>query len=153
MRHNNQYIRVTKEFTFDMAHALYGYDGPCKNIHGHTYILQITLIGKVIDAESNPKLGMVIDFTDFKKIVNVHIIEVFDHALVLNASTPHAEIEGLSKTFEKVLYMDYQPTCENLLVDFLNRIHDKFPEYINIHHIRLYETPTSFAEWFLEDNL
>ena len=63
----NQNIRVTKVFTFDMAHALYGYDGPCKNIHGHTYILSVTLKGKVINENNHPKNGMVIDFSDFKK--------------------------------------------------------------------------------------
>ncbi len=149
---NKSTIRVTKKFTFDMAHALYGYDGPCKNIHGHTYILSVTLKGKVINEESNPKNGMVIDFTDFKKIVNDQVISVFDHSLVLNANSPHANLKDLDKNFEKINYVPYQPSCENLLLDFLNKINLKIPENIIVNSIKLEETPTSFAEWFFDDN-
>ena len=149
---NKSTIRVTKKFTFDMAHALYGYDGPCKNIHGHTYILSVTLKGKVINEESNVKNGMVIDFTDFKKIVNDQVISVFDHSLVLNANSPHANLKDLDKNFEKINYVPYQPSCENLLLDFLNKINLKIPENIIVNSIKLEETPTSFAEWFFDDN-
>ncbi len=63
-------IRVTKEFPFEMAHALWNYDGPCRNVHGHSYRLFVTLSGKPpIDVEGNPKNGMVIDFSDLKSIV------------------------------------------------------------------------------------
>ena len=77
-------IRVTKEFNFEMAHALFNYDGPCKNIHGHSYKLAITVKGKPISDTSNIKQGMVIDFSVIKEIVNKVIIEKYDHALVLN---------------------------------------------------------------------
>jgi 6-pyruvoyltetrahydropterin/6-carboxytetrahydropterin synthase len=149
----NQNIRVTKVFTFDMAHALYGYDGPCKNIHGHTYELSVTLKGKIHDQDNHPKDGMVIDFTDFKRIVKNEIIDVFDHALVLNANSAHGHLKGLDEQFEKINYVPYQPSCENLVIDFLQRIENKFPASIQIYHLKLYETPTSYAEWSLEDNL
>ena len=145
-------IRVTKVFTFDMAHALFGYDGPCKNIHGHTYKLSVTLIGSPIQENSNPKEGMVIDFTDFKKIVKDEVIDVFDHTLVLKAHTPHAKIQGLTDNFERVMFTEYQPSCENLLVDMLTRIQLKLPSDITLKNIRLEETPTSYAQWFEEDN-
>lgn len=145
-------IRVTKVFTFDMAHALFGYDGPCKNIHGHTYRLSVTLIGSPIQGTNNPKEGMVIDFTDFKKIVKDEVIDVFDHTLVLKANTPHAKIQGLTDNFERVMFTEYQPSCENLLVDMLTRIQLKLPSDITLKNIRLEETPTSYAEWFEEDN-
>jgi len=60
-------IRITKEFKFEMAHALKGYDGPCKNIHGHSYELMVTILGYPVVDESSPKLGMVMDFGDLKK--------------------------------------------------------------------------------------
>ncbi len=148
----NQFIRVTKKFTFDMAHALYGYDGPCKNIHGHTYVLYVTLKGKALEDENHPKNGMVIDFTDFKKIVNEQVISIFDHSLVLNLNSPHAQLKELNANFEKINYVPYQPSCENLLIDFLNRINLKLPSNIIVNSLKLEETPTSFAEWFLEDN-
>lgn len=149
---NQQNIRVTKKFTFDMAHALYGYDGPCKNIHGHTYKLSVTLIGKVINDNTNPKNGMVIDFTDFKKVVKENVIDVFDHSLVLNLNSPHAHLNDLNNNFEKINYVPYQPSCENLIVDFLDRIKFKLPDSVKVKKMKLEETPTSFAEWFLDDN-
>ena len=149
----NQYVRVTKKFTFDMAHALYGYDGPCKNIHGHTYVLYVTLKGKVLDKDNHPKNGMVVDFTDFKKIVNEQVIQVFDHSLVLNLNSPHAQLNDLHSNFEKINYVPYQPSCENLIIDFLNRINLKLPNNVVINSLKLEETPTSYAEWYLEDNL
>lgn len=146
-------IRVTKVFTFDMAHALFGYDGPCKNIHGHTYRLSVTLIGQQIQDENNPKQGMVIDFTDFKQIVKSNVIEVFDHTLVLKADTPHAKIQRLTDNFERIIYSEYQPSCENLLLDMVHRIEVKLPQNIELHNVKLEETPTSFAEWFRSDNV
>lgn len=152
MNQKSTRIRVTKVFTFDMAHALFGYDGPCKNIHGHTYKLSVTLIGSPIQDNTNPKEGMVIDFTDFKKIVKEEIVDVFDHTLVLKANSPHAKIQGLTDNFERVMFTEYQPSCENLLVDMLLRIQSKLPKDITLKNIRLEETPTSYAEWFEEDN-
>ena len=74
-----QKVRVTKKFTFDMAHALYGYDGPCKNIHGHTYHLSVTLIGTPIQDNGDVKLGMVVDFGDLKNIVKENIKNKLNH--------------------------------------------------------------------------
>lgn len=76
-------IRVTKEFTFEMAHALWNYDGPCKNVHGHSYRLFVTLSGSPVDDASDPKNGMVIDFSDLKRIVSEEIVRIFDHAVTV----------------------------------------------------------------------
>ena len=145
-------IRITKKFSFDMAHALYGYDGPCKNIHGHTYHLSITLIGNPIEDIKKTKLGMVIDFGDLKEIVNKHIIHFFDHALVLNQEAPYSKSEVISNEFEKVILVPFQPTCENLLLHFVDILKDKFSISTPLVNIRLEETLSSYAEWFIEDN-
>lgn len=145
-------IRITKEFNFEMAHALYGYDGPCKNIHGHSYLLSITVKGKPIKEKKNPKFGMVIDFSELKKIVEKNIVQPFDHSLVLNKNTPHKAVGDKSNLFEKIILVNYQPTCENLLIDFVARIRKNLPEKIRLHHLKLRETPKSFAEWYAEDN-
>lgn len=145
-------IRVTKEFGLEMAHALYGYDGPCKNIHGHSYRLSVCVTGKIIHTEDHPKNGMVIDFSDLKKIVQSKIIGVFDHALVLNAGSPHKKFAEKDDLFEKIILVDYQPTCENMTLDFVNRIRTVLPGGLTLHHLRLSETSSSFAEWYAEDN-
>ena len=145
-------IRVTKEFNMEMAHALSGYDGRCKNIHGHTYRLFVTIKGKIEDDASSPKLGMVIDFTLLKFIINKTIIDIFDHSLVLNANSPHKELKNNKLDFENILLVPYQPTCENLLVDFAERIKNALPANISLYKLKLSETITSFAEWYASDN-
>ena len=87
-------IRITKQFSFETAHALHGYDGKCKNLHGHSYKLDVTVMGSPISDASDPKYGMVIDFGDLKKIVKEDIVDVFDHATVFNKNTPHSEVEN-----------------------------------------------------------
>jgi len=148
----SQKIRVTKEFGFEMAHALYGHDGLCGNIHGHSYKLSVTLIGVPLNEYSNPKDGMVMDFSDLKKVVQREVLDVFDHALVLNASSPHSELNELKQNFEKVIRFGGQPTCENLVSYFAKRISKSLPVGIILHHVRLQETPTSIAEWYFSDN-
>jgi 6-pyruvoyltetrahydropterin/6-carboxytetrahydropterin synthase len=146
-----QTIRISKEFTFEMAHALYGHKGDCKNIHGHSYKLTITLKGKPIQQEGHSSNGMVMDFSDLKKIVNENIINEFDHALALNANSPQADID-LKGIANKLILLPYQPTCENMLIDFSERINKKLPDGIKLHSMLLRETATSFAEWNCEDN-
>ena len=149
----NETVRVAKIFVFDMAHALFGYDGPCKNIHGHTYKLSVTLMGTPIIDNSSPKAGMVIDFSALKEIVHEKIIRKFDHALVLNNNSPHKLLDTvLTQQFEKIIYLDVQPTCENLLLHFKNQLASYFTDKIKLVYLKLEETPTSYSEWCIDDN-
>lgn len=148
----NPIIRITKEFKFEMAHALLGYDGPCRNIHGHSYELLVTISGYPINDIENSKLGMVMDFGELKKIVRTEIVDIFDHALVLNSRMPKDLIENLSENFEKVILLNYQPTSELMVADFANIIAKKLPSNVKLKYLQLRETVTSFAEWYAEDN-
>ncbi len=147
------HIRITKKFSFETGHALYGYDGKCRNVHGHSYKLSVTVIGTPIDDTNNVKYGMVIDFTDLKKIVKEDIVDVFDHATVFNKNTPHVELaKELSNRGHNVLLVDYQPTSEMMVIDFAKKIKQRLPKDIQLHSLRLQETATSYAEWFASDN-
>ncbi len=146
-------IRITKQFSFETGHALYGYDGKCKNVHGHSYSLDVTVIGVPISDTSNVKYGMVIDFGDLKKIVKDEIVDVFDHATVFNKNTPHVELAmELEKRGHSVLLVDYQPTSEMMVIDFAEKIRRRLPDNIKLHSLKLRETATSFAEWYASDN-
>ena len=146
-------IRITKQFSFETGHALYGYDGKCKNVHGHSYRLDVTVIGKPISDNSNVKFGMVIDFGDLKKIVKEEIVDVFDHATVFNKNTPHVELaKELESRDHNVLLVDYQPTSEMMVIDFAEKIKTRLPKNIELFSLKLQETATSFAEWFASDN-
>jgi len=147
-------IRITKQFSFETGHALYGYDGKCKNVHGHSYKLSVTVIGTPITDTSNVKYGMVIDFTDLKKIVKSEIVDKFDHATVFNKNTPHIELaKELEKRDHNVILVDYQPTSENMVLDFAEKIKRQLPPQIKLFSLKLQETDTSFAEWFASDNI
>jgi len=146
-------IRITKHFDFETAHALYGYDGKCKNIHGHSYQLFVTVIGAPINDSEHIKNGMVMDFGDIKALVNKEIIHVFDHATVLNNLSPHKKLaETLTNLDHKVILVNYQPTSENMLLDFAERLKSKLPKSVSLHSLKLYETANSYAEWFASDN-
>jgi 6-pyruvoyltetrahydropterin/6-carboxytetrahydropterin synthase len=145
-------IRVTKEFHFEMAHVLWNYDGPCRNVHGHSYRLFVTLSGIPIAEQDNPKNGMVIDFTDLKSIIKKEIINVFDHSVVVNRRFDKEKTEMFTRMFGNTVLVDYQPTCENLVTDFAKRISGFLSSGIKLHNLRLYETGTSYAEWYASDN-
>ena len=145
-------IRITKQFSFETGHALYGYDGKCRNVHGHSYKLWVTVTGEPISDVENVKYGMVIDFGDLKKIVKQEIVDVFDHATVFNKNTPHVELaKELADRGHNVLLVDYQPTSEMMVTDFAKKIRKHLPPTITLHSLKLQETDTSFAEWYAQD--
>jgi len=145
-------IRVTKEFQFEMAHALWDYDGLCKNIHGHSYKLFVSIIGEPISDAKNPKNGMVLDFGDLKSIVNTEIVHKFDHTIVFSSLAPTKDFVNVKQMFERIEILDFQPTCELLVADFAERIMPKLPKGIKLFSLKLYETATAYAEWFASDN-
>ena len=146
-------IRITKQFTFETGHALFGYDGKCRNVHGHSYKLSVTVIGRPITDTTNVKLGMVIDFGDLKKIVKEEIVDPFDHATVFNKNTPHVDLaKELMERGHNVILADYQPTSENMVIDFAEKIKVRLPKNISLYSLKLQETETSFAEWYAADN-
>lgn len=146
-------IRITKQFSFETGHALFGYDGKCRNVHGHSYKLSVTVIGSPIEEKGAVKLGMVIDFSDLKKIVKEEVVDVFDHATVFNKNTPHIELaKELTNRGHAVILADYQPTSENMVLDFAEKIKARLPKNITLFSLKLQETDSSFAEWFASDN-
>ena len=142
-------VRITKEFDFETAHALDGYEGKCKDIHGHSYHLRITEIGTPQHDVCLSDCGMVIDFGDIKKIVREHVYEEFDHRLILREDS---RFKGIENTNERVRYVNYQPTCENMLIEIVEILKSHLTGEIKLHAAFLRETPTSYAEWFASDN-
>lgn len=146
-------VRITKIFNFEMAHALHGYKGKCAHIHGHSYQLTVTVLGSTISQEGHPNLGMVMDFSDLKKLVNEEIITVFDHALVLKDTDPLLmAFETNAIENRQIIKTSYQPTCENMLVDFAQRLGARISAPLMLHSMMLQETPSSYASWSAEDN-
>ena len=148
----NKSVRITKVFKFETGHALYGYDGLCKNVHGHSYKLSVTISGIPISDSKNKKYVMVMDFGDLKEIVNKIITSPFDHATVLNINSPHKELaDSMEAQGHKIVRVEYQPTIEMMIIDFADRIESKLPPNVSLIHLILRETETCYAEWHAKD--
>lgn len=146
-------IRITKIFNFETAHVLYNYDGKCKNMHGHSYKLFVTVKGNPIKDLDHHKNGMVVDFGDIKKIVKEEIVDIWDHAVLVNGDSPHKLLgESLEDQGHKVIFCKYQPTCENMLYDIAAKIKSKLPTHVQLAYLKLHETENSYGEWIAEEN-
>lgn len=124
-------LTVTKRFTFEACHNLPLYDGKCARLHGHSYILEVTVSGRRIIDKDNPKYGMIIDFKDLKRIVNENVIEKVDHS-------------NLNDIFE-------YSTDENMVVEIFNTIKNVLPTSLKLVSCKLWETADSYAEYTGED--
>lgn len=143
-------IRITKAFNFEMAHALKDHDGACRNIHGHTYELFVTIIGEPKDLDGHPANGMIMDFKMLKDIVNKHIMNQYDHAFVVSQRSPWASDEE-ARSY-KMIVLPFEPTSENLVAEFATILKSVLPTDAKLHSLRLRETTTAYAEWFASDN-
>jgi 6-pyruvoyltetrahydropterin/6-carboxytetrahydropterin synthase len=151
MELSNEAIRITKTFSFEMAHALYNYNGACRNIHGHSYKLHVTLMGYPLRSTHHAEDGMVMDFGKLKSVVIENVINDFDHALILNVNMPDSLLDEVKRNFEKVKFVAFQPTCENLLIAIKNVLEGSLGKKI-IYSVKLFETESSWCEWKRSDN-
>ncbi|KGQ49725.1 6-carboxytetrahydropterin synthase QueD [Gallibacterium anatis] len=138
-------LKVAKEFSFDMAHLLDGHDGKCQNLHGHTYKLQVIVSGETED--NGAKKGMVIDFADLKRAVNELIISPMDHAFIYDQSSERETkiAQLLQQLNSKTFALPVRSTAENLAQFIFQRLQENVG--FHLHSVRLWETPTSFAEY------
>ncbi|MBF0804172.1 MULTISPECIES: 6-carboxytetrahydropterin synthase QueD [unclassified Neisseria] len=137
-------MKITKIFTFDSSHMLNGHDGKCRNLHGHTYSLEITVSDGLIEAGA--KAGMVMDFADLKTLVEQHIIEPFDHAFLYHgANARESQIAALLEGWQmKTLRLPRRTTAENLSVEIYSRLK---AAGLPVCSVKLWETPASCAEY------
>jgi 6-pyruvoyltetrahydropterin/6-carboxytetrahydropterin synthase len=138
-------ISLTKIFNFEMAHAIHGYNGACKNIHGHSYELHVTVATNNNITDYIPAPGFIVDFKELKQLVNTGIIKTLDHKLVL--SEAYLAINSAIKTHENLVTWQVEPTAENLLIYMVKKIQQELPVAVKLVKLKLYETKDSFAEW------
>jgi 6-pyruvoyltetrahydropterin/6-carboxytetrahydropterin synthase len=142
-------ISVTKIFNFQMAHALYSYGGACANIHGHSYILHVTVKSEKEGKNGLIPPGFIIDFKELKEIVNSKIIRRFDHTLVLSREYINSLETDIS--FHNLFEFEVEPTAENLLFFISKELNSSLPAHVSLHSLKLFETNNSYAEWFNDD--
>lgn len=144
---------VTKEITFDCAHMLSGHRGKCANLHGHTYKVQVAIVG-VPKHDKGSDCGMVLDFGDLKEVLQDHIVNVYDHAVIFSAEPFRNEAEEELLDWARRNKMRYhimngRTTSETMAYEMQLEISNAL-RYVSIPFdhvsVRVWETPTSFAE-------
>lgn len=130
LKYHNKRVMVSKEFTFDAAHHLHCYEGKCKNLHGHTYKVVFGISGYVNE------IGLAIDFGDIKEIWKNEIEIYLDHRY-LNETLP-----AMNTTAENMVVWIYEKMAEALTKE--NRVNEY--KGARVEFVRLFETPTSYAE-------
>ena len=143
-------LQLTKIFYFEMAHAIHGYSGACKNIHGHSYELHVTVSSGEDDKGFIPTPGFIIDFKELKKLVISNVIETFDHKLVLSEDYL-AKNPGV-RSQENLFIFEAEPTAENLLIYIQRILRAKIPTTTKLAELKLYETKDSYATLINNDS-
>jgi 6-pyruvoyltetrahydropterin/6-carboxytetrahydropterin synthase len=138
-------LQITKIFRFEAAHAIHGYAGKCRNVHGHSYVLHVTVGQAENGMEYLPAPGFIIDFKELKKVVNGAVIDDLDHALILSEDylkqyTALANSENLKR-------WNMEPTAENIILHIKDALEKELPESVLLRRLKLYETNDSYAEW------
>jgi 6-pyruvoyltetrahydropterin/6-carboxytetrahydropterin synthase len=143
-------ISITRRLEFDAGHRLPNHQSQCRNIHGHRYAIEITLSSDVIHEEGAPDDGMVMDFSDVKRIAEEKLVDAWDHAfLVYRGDTVMVNFLA-SVPGHKTVVLDEVPTAENLAriaFDILaHAYHDRFGHELRLTRVRLFETPNCWAD-------
>ncbi|RBL89070.1 6-pyruvoyl trahydropterin synthase family protein [Chitinophaga flava] len=138
-------LQLTKIFSFETAHALHRYNGKCRNIHGHSYKLHVTVRDKAHQGEYLPAPGILVDFKDIKAVVQSHIVEHFDHRLILSAD--YVVAHPFCETQENLWVWEMEPSAENMVLYMQKVLQDVLPAEVSLASLRLYETSDSYAEW------
>ncbi len=138
-------LKITKIFYFEMAHAIHGYSGACKDIHGHSYELHVTVSATIDHKNYLPSPGFIIDFKELKKQVQQDVIIHFDHKVCLSQNFL-AAFPGCA-TLPNLIIWEAEPTAENILITIQQVLQKSFPVNVTLEYLKLFETKDSYAEW------
>ncbi len=143
-------MQITTRLEFDAGHRIPDHNSQCRNLHGHRYALEITLIGDIINQEKMSENGMVMDFSDVKKIARESVVDVWDHAFLVykNDQTVLDFLNTLPQ--HKTVVFPTVPTAENMAAEAFrilkNQYKDTYGNHLKLACVRLYETPNSWAD-------
>lgn len=143
-------IAITRRVEFDAGHRVPEHDSQCRNLHGHRYVLEVTVRGDVHDEPGNPENGMIIDFAALKRIMQANVTDQWDHAF-LAWRNDRVVVDFLSRLIDhKTVILDVVPTVENLVAiaaaRLISAIRDQYGNRVTIVNVRLFETPNCWAD-------
>jgi 6-pyruvoyltetrahydropterin/6-carboxytetrahydropterin synthase len=143
-------MQITRRLSFDAGHRIPDHKSQCRNLHGHRYVIEITLEGEIVETAGDSSCGMVMDFSDIKSIARQHVVDAWDHAfLVYRGDTAVVDfLESLPG--HKTVILEHIPTAENLAriaFDLLLPAYQaNYGQHLRLKKIRLYETPNCWAD-------
>lgn len=141
---------ITRRLEFDAGHRIPNHNSQCRHMHGHRYAIEITLSGDLITTEGQSEQGMVMDFSDVKRIAKEKLVDTWDHAFLVyrNDRTVCDFLATLPN--HKTVVLDVVPTAEHLAqaaFDILNAAYtDVYGNNLRLERVRLYETPNNWAD-------
>jgi len=146
----NKKMEITRRLEFDAGHRIPNHEGHCRHIHGHRYVIEVTLLGDVLNHQGYADDGMVLDFGDIKKLTNELIVSKWDHAFLV-AKEDESLVNFLgSIQGHKTVVLDVIPTVENLAQTAFSILEpvlkNNFSGRLNLSRLRLYETPNCWAD-------
>ncbi len=143
-------LTITRKLEFDAGHRIPDHKSQCRNLHGHRYTLEITLIGEVIEQEGSSDNGMIMDFSDVKALAKQHLVDVWDHAFIVYAKDQTVRDFLGSLPDHKTVIIESIPTVENLARTAFNILKaaykDRYGTGLRLHKLVLHETPNCWAE-------
>jgi 6-pyruvoyltetrahydropterin/6-carboxytetrahydropterin synthase len=143
-------LTITRKLEFDAGHRIPDHKSQCRNLHGHRYTLEITLIGAVIEEEGRSDNGMIMDFSDIKMLAKKHLVDVWDHAFLVYEKDTAVRNFLATLPDHKTVVISRIPTVENLArtaFDLLQAaFDDHFGNGLRLQRLVLHETPNCWAE-------
>ncbi|MDP2024861.1 6-carboxytetrahydropterin synthase QueD [Sulfuriferula sp.] len=141
---------ITRRLEFDAGHRIPNHTSQCKHLHGHRYAIEITLSGDIITAEGQSEQGMVMDFSDVKRIAKEQVVDAWDHAFLAYRGDKVVCDFLASLPNHKTIILEVVPTVENLAqiaFDILNPAYrDTYGNHLRLKQVRIYETPNNWAD-------
>ncbi|MXS85714.1 6-carboxytetrahydropterin synthase QueD [Nitrosomonas sp. HPC101] len=141
---------ITRKFEFDAGHRISTHQSQCRNLHGHRYVLEVTISGGIITDTGAPEQGMVMDFSDVKRIIREALVDQWDHAFLVYAGDIRVLEFLQSMDDHKTVVLEVQPTAENLALIAFDILHhmfrDRYAGRLALEHVRLFETPNCWAD-------
>ena len=143
-------MQITTRLEFDAGHRIPDHKSQCRNLHGHRYVIEITLSGDIINASNTSENGMVMDFSDVKQIARKSVVDVWDHAFLVFKDDKVVLDFLKSLPNHKTVIFPTVPTAENMAAEAFNilksQYKDTYGNHLTLERVRLYETPNSWAD-------
>lgn len=143
-------MQITRRLEFDAGHRIPNHSSQCRHLHGHRYAIEITLSGDIITTEGVSEQGMVMDFSDVKRIAKEQVVDAWDHAFLVYRGDRMVLDFLNGMPGHKTVVLDAIPTAENLALIAFNVLNsayrDTYGNHLRLERVRIYETPNNWAD-------